>query len=107
MKKNIQITIVIIIAAILMCFADSAWAQAISVPIKPTVKKETVKVKVLVPQNKVFDLDKAEQVPTTNIAIYKGVTYPVYATSTGKLYILLLNSKGKFYKKSISNYLIN
>lgn len=53
-----------------------------------------------IPKNQVFNLDSLNKIPTTNKVIYQGKTYPVYATSTGKLYFILWSEKAKKeYKK--------
>jgi hypothetical protein len=39
-----------------------------------------------VPEGKVFNLDAADRVKTTNTAIYNGKTYQVFAAKNGRLY---------------------
>jgi len=55
-----------------------------------------------IPKNKTFNLDSLNKQLTSNKVIYQGKTYPVYATSTGKLYFILWSEKAKKeYKKYI------
>ena len=69
--------------------------------IKINLKKEPVTINYTIPQGKVFNLDD-EGTLTTNKAIYKGETYPVYVTKKGKLFIKLINPKTqKPYRKYI------
>ena len=62
------------------------------------------KIKLEIPNNKVFKLDKVKDtILTSNTAIYQNITYPVYAIKqTGKMYIALNSKKtGKYYRKYI------
>ena len=65
-----------------------------------------------IPTNKIFNLDiKKPKVPktqseqiakstiTSNTAIYKNITYPVYATTKGKLFIVYPNKDNTGYNK--------
>ena len=65
-----------------------------------------------IPTNKIFNLDiKKPKVPktqseqiakstiTSNTAIYKHITYPVYATTKGKLFIVYPNKDNTGYNK--------
>jgi len=62
-------------------------------------QKINTNLKMSIPQNQVFNLDKKDKILTTNTAIYKDKIYPVYATSNGKLYIELVSKTNKIYKK--------
>lgn len=59
-------------------------------------------------QQKVYNLDvqKKESTATLtgDVAILKGVNYPVYMTKTGKLFIVVVSKKsGKEYRKYLKN----
>lgn len=97
MKQETKLTIIIVLLIIAICFADNLMAQTISIKPKQAITK------INIPHGKTFNLDTQDEMPTTNIAIYKGETYPVYATSKGKLYIKLVSIKtGKKYRKFIN-----
>jgi hypothetical protein len=69
--------------------------------VKVQIKKALVTIDYTIPQGKVFNLDD-EGTLTTNTAIYKKETYPVYVTKKGKLFIKLVNPKTqKEYRKYI------
>lgn len=74
-----------------------AWATPAKAQEAPSKKTEIVKP---VPIGQTFDLDKADEIETSNKAILKGVSYKVYATSKGKLFIKLISPKtGKPYRR--------
>jgi hypothetical protein len=53
----------------------------------------------------VYNLDKKKDssaVKTTDVAIYKGKTLPVYKSARGKLFIYVVSKSGKTYKKYIA-----
>jgi hypothetical protein len=66
------------------------------------------------PENYVFNLDEKAQVKTTkeslvktskltsNTCVYKGAKHPVYMSSRGKYFIVVLSRNGNYYKKYIS-----
>jgi len=52
-----------------------------------TIALANVCVAQTIPQGKVFNLDAADKVVTTNTAILNGKKYEVYANKSGRLYI--------------------
>ncbi len=62
-------------------------------------------VSMLSYSQKVYDLDKketkTESVKTLDVAIYKGVKYPVYKSKNNKYYINVTSKKGNVYRKYI------
>ena len=58
-------------------------------------------------QGKVYNLDnkeiKKEFILTGDTAIYKGITYHVYKSKSGKLFIIVTSKSGKDYRKYLKN----
>ena len=97
MKKTIFVMAFATIST--ACFAQTKIKVSASTGTTPKVN---VTVPVTIPQGRTYNLDKQDESKTTNTAIYKGVSYPVYATSKGKLFIKLGSEKtGKEYRKYI------
>lgn len=82
--------------------------------IKLSTKVAGANISTAIPIGKVFNLDvktpktKEQQIGkstiTSNTAIYKGITYPVYQTEKGKLFIVYPNKdKTGYSKKYITN----
>lgn len=44
---------------------------------------------------------KSKATLTQDTAVYKGTTYPVYLSSKGKKFIIVLSKKGNYYRKYI------
>lgn len=66
----------------------------------PKQKDNASQVIKSIPNGKTYNLDKADEIETTNKAILKGVEHKVYATRKGKLYIKLVSAKtGKEYRR--------
>lgn len=94
MKRLILTMVIAIIVNV--CLSQTKVKVTVSKP------KGSVTVPITIPQGKTFDLDKKDEIATTNIGICKGVSYPVFANSKGKLYIKLVSEKTKKeYKKYI------
>lgn len=85
-------TLAILIAFTAFCIQSKAQL--------PKQKHNASQVIKSIPIGKVYNLDKADEIETTNKAILKGVEYKVYATSKGRLYIKLVSAKtGKEYRR--------
>lgn len=58
-------------------------------------------------QQKVYNLDtqdlKQSAKITGDVAVYKGINYPVYMSKTGKLFIIVVSKSGKEYRKYLKN----
>ena len=97
MKKTILVMALAIISTV--CFSQTKIKVSASTGTTPKVN---VSVPITIPQGQTYNLDKQDEQQTTNTAIYKGKTYPVFATSKGKLFIKLISEKtGKEYRKYI------
>lgn len=66
--------------------------------------------KKVIPQGKIFDLDKpSTAIPvkptiTTNTATYQGKSIPVYVSKNGKLFVIMTSKKtGKEYKRYLND----
>lgn len=95
---------------LLICVSFTLSAQSVKLSTKVPGINSTVSANI--PVGKVFNLDVKTPktrgqvlehgIKTSNIAIYKGVRYEVYATNKGKLFIVLPNKKGTgYYRKYI------
>lgn len=95
---------------ILLLLTISIIVSAQSIKISKKVLGTTISTSI--PTNKIFNLDvKKPKVPktqpeqiaksiiTSNTAIYKNISYPVYATTKGKLFIVYPNKDNTGYNK--------
>lgn len=91
-----------ILTALILFASTALYAQiGTSTPKQKDNAAQSVKH---IPNGKVFNLDKVDEVETTNKAILKGIEYKVYATSKGKLYIKLTSAKtGKQYRRYLKD----
>ena len=95
---------------LLMCVSFTLSAQSVKISTKIPNINSTVSANI--PVGKVFNLDTKTSrsqaqvlehgVKTSNIAIYKGVRYEVYATPSGKLFIPIpTKDNSGYYRKYI------
>jgi len=90
--------------AILLLGVTTAQAQKVSTKVGGTnisiSAKDIVKVfnlDIKTPKTKEQQIGKSELTQST--AIYKGITYPVYITAKGKLFIVYPNKENTGYSK--------
>lgn len=97
-----------LLTLVLLSFSITIFSQTL----KSSIKIGKLTTSVNIPVNKVFNLDikqpKTEQQclskaePTTNTAQYKQQNYSVYATTKGKLFIVVPNKENTgYYRKYI------
>ena len=86
---------------LLMCVSFTLSAQSVKVSTSTNIPVGKVfNLDVKTPKTKEQCLAKSET--TTNTAQYKGENHSVYATSKGKLFIVLPNKEGTgYYRKYI------
>lgn len=91
-----------ILTILLLGVFTASFAQTLPSTLKQ--KDNTLQSVKPIPNGKVFNLDRVDEIETTNKAILKGIEYKVYATSKGKLYIKLTSAKtGKQYRRYLKD----
>lgn len=101
------------ILLLLILIAHYSKAQVQKIVLPEIYQTKSVKVSVKVPSNKTFNLDvkqpksKTQLVGnstlTSNTAIYKSNSLPVYQTKTGRLFVIYPNKDNTGYNKKYIN----